>query len=156
MELKDLKKEYIKLEKKYKLPGFNELNEGFEIDRIERDTDYILREIRKTMMDKIIGYKRFLEMMLAPSTAPPMFMIFIKEVRQDERAEVENVYKALVELELESFKREIGYSEKVEAEVVKKIYETWKGLKPKFGKIIGMMERNWRAASTKKERGYFG
>ena len=55
MELKDLKKEYGKLEKKHKLPSFKEVNETFEIDKIENESDCLVREVRKIIMDKIIN-----------------------------------------------------------------------------------------------------
>ena len=55
--LAEFKKEYEKLQKKYKLPVFDDLNRDFEIERVyERETDFPMREIRKVMMDKVLGY----------------------------------------------------------------------------------------------------
>ena len=156
MELKELKSEYDKLVVKYKLPSFKELNEAFEIDRIERDTDCVLREVRKIMMDKIIGYVRFMEMMINPSQAPPMFMLFLKNVDGDERKTIEKVYKSFVELELHSLKLEIDYSEDEEAKAIKNILNIWNNTKGDLRASIGIMEKNWNSASVKKEKGYFG
>ena len=157
MELKDLKARYEKLSKKYKLPSFKELNECFEIDRIERDVDNVLREVRKVMMDKIIGYIRFLEMMISPAQAPPMFMIFVKSVSDSERKTIENVYKNFVELELTALKLEIDYSEEGEAKSIKNIFNVWNKVRPDMRKVLGVMEKNWNSSSSeKKEKTYFG
>jgi len=156
MELKDLKTSYEKLSKKHKIPSFRELNECFEIDRIERDTDSVLREVRKVMMDKIIGYIRFLEMMISPAQAPPMFMIFVKSVSDSERKTIENVYKNFVDLELTALKLEIDYSEEGEAKSIKDIFNVWNKIRPDMRKVLGVMEKNWNSASVKKEKGYFG
>lgn len=156
MELKDLKKAYRESAKKYKLPEFKEINECFEIDRIDRDTDVILRDVRKVMMDKIVGYKRFLEMMIAPASASPTFLMFIKEVTKEDQSQIESVFKKLTELELDSLDLEIDFSEKAEAEMIKKIYEAWSDLKLGLKKISVMMRRNWMSASKKNDRAYFG
>jgi len=157
MELKDLKSEYEKLSGKYGLPSFKELNENFEIDRIERDTDCVPREIRKTMMDKIVGYIRFMEMMINPAQAPPMFMIFIKNISDSDRKIIEKVYKNFIELELKSLKLEIDYNEKSEVEAIKNILKIWHDTRPDLRTTIGIMEKNWNSGSTKnKDKAYFG
>ena len=156
MELKDLKEQYAKLQKKHSLPSFRELNDFFEIDRIDRECDNLLREIRKTMMDKVISYIRFLEMMLNPSSAPPMFMMFLKEVSSDDKDVMEKVYKGFIDLELSALKLEIDYNEEGEAEIINKILETWLGLREDMGTVLGVMERNWNSTSKKKEKSYFG
>ncbi|MCH7568884.1 MAG: hypothetical protein IIA87_05695 [Nanoarchaeota archaeon] len=156
MKLKELKEGYAKLSKKYNLPDFKKLNEAFEIDRIERDTDNVLREIRKTMMDKIIGYIRFVEMLINPAQAPPIFMIFVKEISVRDRGVFENVYKNLIELELSSLKLEIDYSEVGEAETIKNIFQTWDNLKPDLRSVLDIMKKNLNSSPSKKEKGYFG
>ncbi len=156
MELEDLKTEYGKLAKKYVLPAFKEINEAFEVDRIERKTECILREVRKTMMEKIVGYIRFLEMMINPSQAPPMFMIFVKSLLENDRKTIEKVYKNFIELELKSLKLEIDYSEKAEAEAIKNILKVWDETRNDLKTTIGIMERNWSSSENKKDKGYFG
>ena len=70
MGLKELKKKYADLSKKYKLPNFVNLNEDFEVEKIERDTDLLLKAIRKVMMEKIVNSMSFLEMLLNPVNSP--------------------------------------------------------------------------------------
>jgi hypothetical protein len=156
MDLEGLKNEYKKLEKKHKLPGFKDVNDLFEIDRIERETDNLIRDVRKAMMDKVVNYIRFLEMIIYPVQAPPMFSFLVKEINSDERKNVEKVYASFIELELLSLKLEVEYSEKKEAEVVKKIFSTWSEAKNDLLSVFSLMEKNWKTAANKKEKSYFG
>jgi hypothetical protein len=156
MELKEFKSQYGSLASKYGLPDFKELNENFEIDRIERDVDFLLREIRKAMMDKIVSYIRLVEMMLNPSQAPPMFMMFVKNISEGDKKVMEAVYQSFIELELRSLKLEIDYVEESEAKAIKHIIDVWHGIKPDLRSLIGIMEKNWGGPSEKKDKGYFG
>jgi len=66
--LEELKEDYEKFKKIYKLPEFRQLNEDFDIEKVaQNETDFVLREVRRHMMDKIIAYLRFIEMLLNPS-----------------------------------------------------------------------------------------
>ena len=77
--LEELKKDYLILQKKYKMPSFKELNEEFDIEKAaEHETDCLIREIRKAIMDKVIAYLRFVEMLLNPSNAPMFFFALVK------------------------------------------------------------------------------
>lgn len=156
MKLEEFKKKYADLGKKYGLPSFTELNNVFEIDKIERDSDTLLREIRKVLMDKVINYIRLFEMIFNPASAPPTFLAFVREIRAEERSSLEKVYKECVELELLALARELEHNEKAEAELIANIYKVMTGLKGDLTKVISMMSRNWRLQVSKKEKSYFG
>lgn len=154
MELKDFKKDYSKYIEKYKLPKFEELNEDFEIDKLEKDTDYLLRAIRKLMMEKIVNSVNFLEMLLNPVNMPRMYLPYIKTMSMEDKQVIDSLYDSLAKLTLISLDLEIGFSEDGEAELIKKIFSEWRVLKPDFKKIISGIN-NPRAA-VKRERSYFG
>ena len=79
--LEKLKKDYEKLQKKYKLPSFQQLNEEFEIERIaEHETDILLREIRKAITEKAVAFLRFLEFLINFSAAPFFLLSVIKHL----------------------------------------------------------------------------
>ena len=63
-DLKDFRKMYEGFEKKYDLPKFTELNGDFEIDKIDKESQYFLRVIRKVMMEKVVNSLNFLEMLI--------------------------------------------------------------------------------------------
>ena len=60
MELDKLKKEYSILKEKYKLPSFKEMDENFEIHKIERESNVLLKNVRKIMMEKIVSSLGFI------------------------------------------------------------------------------------------------
>ncbi len=157
MELQELKAKYDLLAKKYSLPSFKEVNQEFEIDRIERDSDCLLRSVRKVMMDKILKYIQFFEMIINPSQAPPAFLFFVKNVSAEDKSAVEKAYSEFIKLEIVGLKLEIDYNEKNEADFISSILSVWNEMKPFMRKVISMMEKNWnRTSSDKVERAYLG
>ncbi len=155
MELKDLKHNYNALAKKYALPSFKELNEDFEIEKIDKNTDALLKIIRKIMMEKIINSLSFAEFLLNPMNAPRIYAGYVRSISPDDRKHIEKIYSTLGALSILSLDLEIDYSEKKEAEMIKKIYNTWTSLKPDFRKIFEDMKRP-NGVVVKKERAYFG
>lgn len=155
MELKIIKENYLKLEKKYSLPSFRELNESFEIEKIGHESECLLRTVRKTMMDKIVNSLGFLDMLLNPSQAPRIYHAFIKNMSQDDKKVIDAVYGTFGGLSMECMPLEIDYSEKNEAEMIKKIFEKWNGIKANF-KALLIKVGNPVQNSVRKEKSYFG
>jgi hypothetical protein len=152
-----LKKEYGKLEKKYSLPKFKFLNEDFDIERIsEKETDFVLREARKAIMDKVLAYLRFTELLLNPQSAPMFFFSLIKSLNPSDKNLVERIYKKIAEYELEVIGLDNIYSEKKEAEFIKKIHREWQEIKKDVDELVQIMNKNWKQKSKKIEREYFG
>src|SRR3989344_5645782 len=137
MELKDLKNNYEKLSGKYKMPSFKEINESFEIDKIDKESDALLRVIRKVIMEKIVNSLGFLEMLLNPMNVPRMYLPFIKSMNSEDKKIMEKIYTDFSELSLSSLQCEVDYSEKEEAELIKNIFKKWRELKPEFRKTFG-------------------
>ena len=154
MELIDLKKQYEPLSKKHKLPSFEKLNEDFEIDKIDRETDFLLRLVRKTMMEKIINSLGFIEMLLNPVNAPRLYLGYIKSISQEDKEKIDKIFEALADLSLNSLSLELSSDESKEAELIQKIFSKWNELKPDFNKIMDDM-KNPKAVS-KKEKSYYG
>jgi len=154
MDIDELKKEYAKLEGKYKLPSFKQLNEEFEIDKIERESECLIRVIRKAMIEKIVNSVGFLEMLLNPMGAPRIYMPYFKSMSQEDKEIIEKIYGVLAELSLASLALEVEYNEKEEAELVKKIHSVWVSNRADFKKLIDNV-RNPKI-TAKKEKSYFG
>ena len=156
MKLDELKKRYEILRKKHSLPDFAELNKFFEIEKIDKESDLLLRDVRKVMMDKILEHLRLVEMLINPSIAPPMFLQFVRKVNFDERKIFEKVYVKLILIELVALELEIAYEEEKEAAMIKNILNTWKELIPDMNSIIKIMRRNFEGTSEKKDKSYLG
>lgn len=154
MDIDQLKKAYEILEKKYKLPSFKELNENFEIEKIRRGHDLLVRIIRKTMMEKVINSLGFSEALLNPVNAPRIYLVYIKSMTAEDKSDLDKIYSTLSELVINSLGLEIDYSEKEEAEMINKIVKAWNSIKPSFRKVIAKMQNP--VASVSKEKSYFG
>lgn len=155
MELKELKREYEKSRKKFKLPSFEELNQAFEIEKLDQDTELLLRIVRKHMMDKIVNSLSFVEMLLNPVSAPRMYQGYVKLMTAQDRKNLEEIYRAFAELVVGSLEREIVYDEKGEAQMILRIFRTWRSIGEDFVKIFENIRRP-RGNFVKKERSYFG
>ena len=156
-DLEDLKKQYKKIEKKYSLPSFNKLNEEFDIERVsEKETDFLLRELRKTIMDKVLAYMRFTELLLNPANGPMFFFAAVKGLNLNEKTLIDDLYKKLAGLEIEVISRDNIYNEKKEAEFVVRIYKDWQKVKEEIEEIVQILKKNWDSKGQKNDKGYFG
>lgn len=151
-----MKREYEKLAKKYDLPSFEKLNCDFEIDKLDKDTDFLLRAIRKLIMEKVVNSMSFLDMLINPVNAPRMYLPYIRVMSADDRKTIDEIYSALADLSVLSLDLEIDSNEKGEAELIKKVYDKWNSLKDGFRKILGNMKAPKNLNNNRKERSYFG
>ncbi len=155
--LENLKKDYLVLQKRYKLPSFQEINEEFDIEKVaENETECLLREIRKSVMEKIIAYLRFIEMLLNPSNAPLFFFALVKGLTSQDKRILEKLYDKLGSLEIEVIELDCNYSEKDEADFIKKLFTEWKSVKDDMLKLVEVLRRNWNQKSGKNDKGYLG
>jgi hypothetical protein len=155
MELVDLKKNYEIVAKQYGLPDFKTMNEEFEIEKITHESETLLRAVRKVILEKILNSMSFLEILLNPVNVPRMYVSFVRGLSADDKKEIDKIYDSFAALGLEGLDNEIDYSEKAEAELIKKCISTWNSIKPEFRKIITNMKKPV-VEDVKKERSYYG
>ena len=155
--LDKLKREYAVLQKKYKLQDFVKLNEDFDIERIaEKETDFVLREIRKAIADKIIAYIRFLEILMNPSNGPIFFFMIAKGLTANDKSTIDSLYKKLAKYEIEVVSLDNKYSEKAEAEFINKIFKEWQLTKDEIEDVMKMLKESWEKQGEKSDKDYFG
>lgn len=155
--LDGLKKEYERLQKKYKLPGFQQLNEDFDIERAaEKETELLLREIRKHVVDKVLSYLRFFEFWANPSSAPLFILSLAKTLSPDTKKAIDSLYKKLVEIELDVIEIDNTYSEKKEAEFIIRLTREWRPIKEDVSEIVRALKAGWKQKAEKKEKSYCG
>ncbi len=156
-EAEILRKNYEKLRKKYSLPGFEELNEDFEIEKIDnKDSLTLSREVRRKMIEKNLSYFKFLEMFLNPSSSPIFFHALISHMDSKSREKLEKLYFKLGKFELDSVGLDNNYSEDGDAKFIKNLFKEWQEIKNEFGEIINSLERVWEKEIEEKDRGYLG
>lgn len=157
MTLEQLKARYETLAKKHSLPLFKELNEQFEIERIEHETDMLLRVVRKLAMDKVVEVLRFVEALLNPTNSAPSFMMFARAITAEQRKKLESLYEPLMKLELTSLDCELFYREETEAALIRDVHKQWNGISETVRSVTSSLQATFdKKSSEKKERNYFG
>jgi hypothetical protein len=155
--LEELKVDYEKLRKKYNLPSFKQMNEDFEIEKIsQHETECLLREVRKIIMEKVIIYLRFVEMLLNPSNAPMFFFALVKGMTASDKRLLESLYEKIGRFEIGVIPLDCKYNEKQEAEFIKQITSEWPSISEDMIELSGILKKNWNQTSKKDEKGYFG
>jgi len=154
--LEQLKEKYEILKSNYNLPEFSELNNLFDLEEIDTDTEFLLKKIRRIISEKINHYLRFVEIILNPSNTPIFFYKLLKKLESEDKENLGEIYEKLGKIELKNISLDLDYSEKSEAEFIKKIYQIFtKEMKPKILEIVEKM--NGPEEITKKINGsYFG
>lgn len=153
MDVPEVKKRYAEFEKKYKLPEFKELNEAFEIDKLDRDSECFLRAIRKIVMEKLVNSMGFVEMLLNPVNAPRLYYSYLKSISTEDIKSIENIYGKLADLSIDSLSLEIDYDEAEEGKLIHKSFILWESLRPGLKKIIEHIQSP--KSSVQKEKTYF-
>jgi len=156
MNLKTLKESYIPLQKKHGLPEFEKLNQDFTIEKIKKETDYPLREIRRIILRRLGNYLGFIETLINPASAPSFIHIYLKNLTSEDKENMEKIYTALNEMNISAFAIELEYSEKAEADMIKMIYKKWQEIKPAFKSIFQNLQKSWSSQTERKEKTYFG
>lgn len=156
-DLNKLKEDYEKLSKRYKLPSFDELAEEFDVERIvEKPSKFILRSVRRAINEKISAYLHLFETFMNPTNAPMLVLLMLKSSTECDKKEIEEIYRKLAKIEINSIKLDTIYSEKKEAEVISSIYSDWQKLKERILVIVERFDENFDLNSKSSTKGYFG
>ncbi len=155
MDLAAIKSAYAVFEKKYGLPEFKAVNEQFELEKIEQESECFLRVVRKVMMDKVVNSLGFFDMLLNPVNAPRIYLSFIKSMNMEEKASIDKLYNEFGELSLACLALELEYREESEAEMIRRVFTSWNAVKPEFAALLTKIHKPL-VTSSKRERSYFG
>ena len=155
MRLKELNEEYNKLEKKYSLPRFEQLDEEFEIRAIELDKSGVLiKAVLRWITNKLNLFMNYLEPVV---TIPPQNIHSLIEVRNlsdEDRKRMFEFYKKVSVLLHENLAVELK-SEKEIAQQIKKIWKIWPGIKKEeimfLEKITSAWEKKEEDSKVKAE-----
>lgn len=156
-DLENLKKEYSKFQEKYSLPGFEEMNADFNIERLsEVDTDFLLREVRKTVSDRLFNYLRFVESLLNPANVPMFVYSIVKTFDVQDKEKLTEIYKKLAKREVDLIKLDVSSVEEEEAAFIKDSYALWQEIKKDTLEIVETIKKNWDAEPDSDKKNYFG
>jgi hypothetical protein len=152
-----IKEDYEKLKGKYNLPNFKEIDNEFEVSTIDRE-EFLLREIRRKIDEKIELYVKVLERLLQPDPSSLSDMYECKIFEDDEKDELYQLFKKLMFFDRFSIETSIDETDKKTTEFINKFWKEWSSIKEKFSGFIKKTKESW-LKETKimdEERGYLG
>lgn len=152
----EVKKKYESYIKKYGIPNFEEINNDFDIAKIDYDSLNLLRDVRKTMNLKFSSLMQFVELLLNPSNGSTFNMYLVRGINGSEKEILNELFNSLGRIEIDAFYLDIVYSEEKEADFIKANFEEWQKLKPKLSKVVDSLKVNWTKDSGRKTKSYFG
>lgn len=155
-ELETIKEKYEEAKSKHNLPNFEQMNDDFDISKIECDTETILRDVRKAIISKFSSWLTFIETLINPSGGTMFHMYLVKSIGEKERKILSEIFSELGEIEIQAIELEIQYDEKKEAEFVNINFKKWQEMKKPLLEITGSLKDNWKKETIKKEKSYFG
>jgi len=148
MEEKD-KKKAEELLKKHNLPSFKELDDEFEISTIEK-TEFILREIRRKITEKIDLYAKLFEstLQLEPN------LTTLNEMNAFSDSEKEDLYKVfrkLMVIDRFSVETSVDEDDKKTSEFIESVWKDWQELKKEILPFIKKLKQSWTKETKIKE-----
>ena len=155
--LDNLKVVYREIQKEYDLPDFDSLNRDFQIEKLaESETDFLVREIRKFVAEKMSNYLRFIETILNPVNVHMFVYSVIKSIGNEEKKVLTNVYKKLAKFEVDLIGLDISFSEEKEVKFIKSAFEVWQEIKKDILGVLDIVKKNWDNKIESNGKGYFG
>ena len=146
---------YKKLEKKYSIPSYKELNNEFELDDI--DTSFILRNVLRKIAEKLEFYVGVIGDIMQPDTGSLSSMHETRFFSDAEKAEIYTLFKKIMKVHRGIIEQVLGKTEHEQAEFLKTFFSEWKEMKPELITIIKKMKDCWDKETTIDQQiAYFG
>jgi hypothetical protein len=153
---KEIENEYNKLNKKYKLPEFNEVNVEFEISSLE-DKVFLLRNILRKIIEKLEFYIDLLSNLLQPDAASLSSMHELRFFTEEDKNAMYRLFKKLMKAHRSIIEAVLETDEKSQADYLKDFFVEWKAMKKELLAYVKRMRESWdKDTSIEEDVGYFG
>ncbi len=155
--LEEFKEKYSKLQKKYSLPTFDEMNKDFVIEKAtDFEGEFLIREIRRFVGDKIANYMRLVENLMNPVNVPIFVFSMVKALNEEDKKALSEMYKKFGEIEVNLIGIDLVYSEEKEAEFVNESFKIWQIIKKDLLRIINKVQSSEEKKPKNNDKNYFG
>ena len=145
-------KEYYE---KNKLPDFNRYNPEFGFEQIEEGN--FAKEISERILEKIEKYRKILEEFINTDGSSLSVLIELKAVDENDRDEINSLFKELIVIERGFLITELQNSESAYLAFIRDTLKKWDNKKPKLLGIIQKLRDSWKSNINIKENlGYLG
>jgi len=153
---KEIEKKYNELRGRFGLPEFKEMDIELEISDFE-ETNFLLRAIIRGISEKIDFYSTMIGEILQPDTANLYAMHETRCLDEEEKSDMYNLYRKLMDFNRQSTEISLELNEKGEAEFINGFFSEWKGLKKELLNFVRKMRASWKIeADIKEDVGYLG
>ena len=152
---KNSREEYEKLS--YELPPFKQIAEDFDIEKVfEKDSSFLLRDIRHAIVEKITAYSQLFETFQNPGSSPMFILSLLRNTNEKDKEEISEIYNKLAKIQVDSIKLDTVYSENNEAIFIKETFDSWQNMKMKILDFVQRLEQEREKDSSSSAKGYFG
>lgn len=146
--------DYDKLKQKYRLPDIEIIDFELEIDK---ESKFILREIRRKSHEKLENFAKLLEGILQPETSSFSEMCEINSFSEAEKTSIMKVYSRIMKLSRRAVEVALITTEETDAQFVKELFEEWKSIKEGMLEIAKKMKESWgKDSEDDKDLRYLG
>lgn len=153
--MENIKNKYSELEKKHKLPKFDEINKDFEISSIDKE-DFLLREVRRKITEKMDIYIEILDRSLQPE-AVICDMHECKALSEEEKKNAYELYKKLMYFKRYSFETSFDEDDAKASKFVNSFWKDWPLLKKELRYVAVKLKESWlNDTDIKEDLGYMG
>ena len=148
-----MKESYTKLAQKHQLPAFEEI--AFFVQDLDKDK-LSLREIIKSIHDKIDDYSKHVESIIQPETNI-ISMHELSTFSSDHRKELFKMFKSMMYLSREINRVQISDSEKDNIKLINTAVKEWRVYQPVIEGLFVELRDSWKKETDQSiEEMYFG
>jgi hypothetical protein len=151
-----INKEYLKMQKKYSLPAWKDVDHVFEVSHLDKST-HILRDIRRRVTEKMDHYVKILEGIINPETTISG-LHECKYFNDDEKKQLFDLYRKLMAHMRQADMLTVLLDDKEEAVYINSLYKEWPSLQKELKAMLGKLKKCWveEEVSDQEKIGYFG
>ena len=155
----NLKEDYEKLKKTYKLPNYEDLDKEFELLYVTKleEIKFPLRFIRRRMNDKIAWFCNMLQNIIQPNPGSIIGLEESKFFSSEDREKMIKLLKELMYIERESLILDVEYDEKKDVEYISNVFNKWGKIKKEICNFSEILKKGWKEEIRKESKEqYFG
>lgn len=133
--------EYESLSKKYSLPAYGELNHLFEISGLE-EKEFLLREIRRHISDKLKSYTDILEDLIHPNSTVSAYHE-LKFISEEDKGLLFDMYAKLMKRIRASTLLDLKHEDEEDAAYINDIHSEWPEIQQKLVMLMTKLRDSW-------------
>jgi len=152
----EIQKAYEKLAKKYSLPAFEAVNHELELSTIE-NTDFLLREMRHKLIERIDFFAKLIEEQLHPEGASFSSLNESSDFPESEKKKIYLLYKKLMFFIRMGIETAVENDDKDIADYFNAAFNAWQELKKELSAYTAKLKDSWaKDIEYKADLGYMG